>query len=139
MTVAIVLIIVVVVAIAGYYVLSGMGSGQNSNSNSTSPVQSIVKVVSGTGSSSALNFSPASMTVVVGVNNTITWENSDSVAHTVTFTSAPSGVSASALTDPNNLAAGGTYTVTLTTPGTYQYHCTIHSWMTATITVLQKA
>jgi plastocyanin len=135
-TIAIVLVVVVVIiAVLGYYLLSGMGSGNTT----TSPLKSNIGIPSGTNSNSSLNFSPSSIKVVIGVNNTITWTNNDNAAHTITFTSAPSGVSTSSLTDPNNLNAGGTYSVTLTAPGTYQYHCTIHSWMQGTITVLMAA
>ncbi len=133
--IAIVVVVVIIVAVAGYYLAAGMGSGTGTTT-SQSPSQTNIGIASGTGASTSLNFSPVSVKVVVGVNNTINWVNSDSVAHTVTFTSAPSGVSVSSLTDPNNLAPGGSYSVTLTTPGTYQYHCTIHSWMQATITVV---
>ncbi len=137
-TVAIaVLVVVVIVAVAGFYVLSGMGSAPNTTSTTNTSAQSVIKIASGTGSSNSLNFSPASLTLVIGTNNTVVWQNDDTVAHTITFTSAPAGVSVSSLSDPNNLAASGSYSVTLTVPGTYQYHCTIHSWMTGTITVVQ--
>jgi plastocyanin len=133
--IAIVVVIVVVVAFAGYYLVSGMGSGKPTTSTGPPPPTTI-RIASGTGASGSLTFSPASIKVVVGTNNTIEWVNNDSVTHTVTFTSAPSGVSTSSLTDPNNLVAGGTYSLTLTTPGTYQYACAIHPWMKATITVM---
>lgn len=134
----VVVIIVLVVAVAGYYLVSGMGSG-SSTTTTSSPSTSKVTIASGAGSNNALNFNPPSFKVVVGVNNTVSWVNNDNVAHTITFTSAPSGVSSSSLTDPNNLNAGQTYTLTLATPGTYQYHCTFHSWLTGTITVLAAA
>lgn len=135
-TIGVIIVVVILVAIVGYYFLSGMSSGSGTTSQSTSPVTSVIRIASGTGSNSALNFNPPSIKVVIGVNNTISWQNNDSVAHTITFTSAPSGVSTSSLTDPSNLAAGGSYSLTLTTPGTYQFHCTIHSWMSGTITVV---
>jgi plastocyanin len=128
MTIAIVVIIIVLVAgVAGYYLL-GKGS---------STVTSI-SIPNGTGNSNALNFSPQSISVVVGKGNTITFTNNDNTLHTVTFTSAPSGVSLSSIGD-SNLMAGQSYTVTLTVPGTYQYHCTIHSWMSGTIVVNQAS
>ena len=34
-----------------------------------------------------------------------------------------------------NLANGKTYSFTFTTPGTYAYHCAIHTYMKATIIV----
>lgn len=134
-TIGIVIVVVILVAVVGFYFLSGMGSGPSTTSTGASPSTSKIAIAGGTGSNNALNFNPPSIKVVIGVNNTISWQNNDSVAHTITFTSAPSGVSTSTLTD-SNLAAGGSYSVTLTTAGTYQYHCTIHSWMTGTITVV---
>jgi plastocyanin len=119
-------VVVVVVIIAGYYVFSGMGSAPTGKTTIT--------IASGTSTNNALNFNPASITVVVGKDNTIVFVNNDGTQHTVTFTSAPSGVSVSTI-GTSNLAAGASYTVTLTTPGTYQYHCTIHPWMQGTIIV----
>jgi len=131
-----IVVIVVVAAVAGYYIASGMGSSPN-KSTTTTMTTSTINIASGTGASNgALNFSPQNIKVIVGVNNTVSWANNDSAQHTITFTSAPSGVSTSALSDPNNLAPGTTYTVTLTTPGTYQFHCQFHNWMQGTITVL---
>lgn len=63
-------------------------------------------------------FSPVTRTVASGT--TITWINGDGVAHTVT-NDAGSG-------ETFNLALGSGSTVThpFNTPGTYNYHCTIH-------------
>ncbi len=120
-----VVVILIVAAIGAYYLYSGMGSGGSTNT-------STVTIPSGTGASQGLNFSPQSISVASGT--TIKFVNNDNTLHTVTFTSAPSGVSLASISD-SSLAAGSTFTVTLSTPGTYQYHCTIHSWMTGTITV----
>lgn len=81
-----------------------------------------------------LNFSPANVTLVVGVNNTVTWTNTDTVPHTVVSSKVPSGAQpfSSDIINP-----GGTYTMTLTIPGTYSYYCSIHPvWMRASIVVL---
>jgi plastocyanin len=128
-SIAIIVVVVLVVAgIAGYYFLYGMGSGKKSSTTN-------IAVPNGTGASnSALTFTPSTVKVVIGVNNTITWTNNDNTNHTVTFDSAPSGVSVASLSD-TNLTPGTSFTRTLTTAGTYQYHCDIHSWMHGTITV----
>jgi plastocyanin len=102
-----------------------------------------VAILSGAGGgASHTGFSPDSLTVVVGVNNTITWTNDDTVAHTVTSLSVPVGATAF---DSGQLApgkgmpwqtpAGENFTQTFTVPGTYQYHCTQHAWMTGTVIV----
>jgi plastocyanin len=84
--------------------------------------------------SGAPGYSPDKITLVVGVNNTVTWTNNDNgIPHTVTSTSVPTGASSF---DSGNMNAGATFKYTFTVPGTYQYHCTYHSWMTGTITVV---
>lgn len=79
------------------------------------------------------SYSPASLTVVPGT--AITWTNTGQQPHTVTSTagSQQKGLSS------GTLVPGKTYTVTLTTPGTYTYFCTIHPFMTGTIVVQASA
>jgi plastocyanin len=74
-------------------------------------------------------FSPASLTVKVGT--TVTWINQDTDAHTVTTQNNAGPLSSQALT------TGQTYSYTFTKAGTYSYLCTIHPFMTATVTVTQ--
>lgn len=70
-------------------------------------------------------FSPARVTVKVGT--TVTWTNADQDAHTVTAKSGPFASAA--------LSTGASYKFTFTKPGTYDYLCTIHPFMTATVVV----
>ena len=70
-------------------------------------------------------FSPANITVKAGT--TVTWTNQDQDAHTVTATGGAFGSQA--------LDTGAHYTFTFTKPGTYDYLCTIHPFMTATVVV----
>ena len=59
-------------------------------------------------------FSPRTITVKVGT--TVTWTNRDSGTHTVSgygFVSGP-------------IAPGKSYSHTFSSPGTYEYICTIH-------------
>ena len=72
-------------------------------------------------------FSPAALTVAAGT--TVTWTNKDSDAHTVTSQGAGGPLGSAAL------ATGQSYSYTFTKPGTYSYLCTIHPFMTATVTV----
>lgn len=74
-------------------------------------------------------FNPASITVNAG--DTVTWTNNDSVDHTVT--SDTSGIFNMAS------APGSTVRFTFTTPGTFAYHCNIHSTMHGTVVVLAAA
>jgi plastocyanin len=70
-------------------------------------------------------FNPAALTVKVGT--AVTWTNKDAEPHTV---SSPDGP----LHSPT-LQTGAVFTYTFTTPGSYHYLCTIHPFMTATVTV----
>ena len=93
-----------------------------------------VTMPNGVGTNLALNFSPDNITVVIGVNNTITWINSDTITHTVTSQSVPPGAS---IFDSGPMNAGAKFTWTFTVPGTYRYDCTLHpSWMKGTVIVL---
>jgi plastocyanin len=77
-------------------------------------------------------YSPGNVTVVLGVNNTVVWTNNDASDHTVTSTSIPAGATAF---DSGLFATGKNFTQTFTIAGTYEYHCTIHSWMTGSVIV----
>jgi len=72
-------------------------------------------------------FAPA--TLVVKVGTTVTWTNRDTDAHTVTSQGSGGPLTSTAL------STGQSYSYTFTKPGTYSYLCTIHPFMTATVTV----
>jgi plastocyanin len=86
-----------------------------------------VTIPAGVGSSTSLNYAPPSITVVIGVNNTVTWVNKDQSIHTVTATDKSF--------DSGNILTGGSFTLKFTTPGTYSYVCIYHSWMKGTVVV----
>jgi plastocyanin len=95
---------------------------------SSSPQQAQISIIQGAGSNSSITgFTPATITVVMGVNNTVVWTNDDSVPHTVT---AYDGSFNSGAINP-----GGSYNFTFTSPGTYEYHCSYHPWMKGTVVV----
>jgi plastocyanin len=87
----------------------------------------------GVGANTALNFTPSTLSVAAG--STVTFSDQDTSApHNVYWTSQPSG--ASVPNSPVVMQDGNTFTVTMTTPGTYTYECQYHSaWMKGTITV----
>ena len=74
-------------------------------------------------------FSPASLTVKVGTR--VTWTNQDSDAHTVTSNASGGPLNSKAMN------TGDTFSYLFTKAGTYKYLCTIHPFMTATVTVTQ--
>jgi len=70
-------------------------------------------------------FAPDQLEIAVG--GTVTWTNTDTVAHTTT---ADQGS-----WDSGSVAPGGKFSSTYSTAGTFPYHCAIHPGMVGTITV----
>ena len=110
----------------------GSGSSTSTTTTTTTAATAKIKVAvtipSGAATNTALpGFSPATITVVIGVNNTVVWTNKDSTPHTVTSTTK--------LFDSGNMNAGDTFTFTFTTAGTYSYACSYHPWMKGTVIV----
>lgn len=75
-------------------------------------------------------FHPDTITVVIGVNNTVIWTNNDTVSHTVT--------SDTSLFGSGTLAPDATYTHTFDQAGTFGYHCSIHPFMTGAVLVVAQ-
>jgi plastocyanin len=99
-----------------------------------------VTIPNGAGSSAAAapGYSPAVITVVIGVNNTVTWTNDDTVAHTVIPKTEPTNGNWST-TESENLAFGQSYTFSFAVPGNYTYYCAYHAWMAGRVVVLAGA
>jgi plastocyanin len=74
------------------------------------------------------NYYPESVTVVIGVNNTVTW-----VSHSLAYDTV-TGLNGTL--SSGSIAPGQTFTYTFTSPGTYPYRCIYHPWMTGTVRVL---
>jgi amicyanin len=73
-------------------------------------------------------FSPPTLTVSAGT--TVTWKNEDDIPHTVTSTAKV--FKSSALDTDDN------FSFTFTTPGVYEYFCSLHPHMTGKIVVEAK-
>jgi alcohol dehydrogenase (cytochrome c) len=71
------------------------------------------------------SFQPDTITVPVGT--TVTWINHDSASHTIS--------SDDGKFDSGTIKNGGEFTFTFSQPGTYSYHCNIHSSMKGVIAV----
>jgi amicyanin len=71
-------------------------------------------------------FTPPALTVKAGT--TVTWTNKDDIPHTVASSNNAFKKSAALDTDDS-------YSITFTTPGTYQYFCYIHPHMVGSIVV----
>ncbi|MEZ0114090.1 plastocyanin [Catenulispora sp. EB89] len=101
-----------------------MGSAGSAGGSNTAPAAPV------SGNAVAIMnfaFAPAALTVKAGT--TVTWTNKDGDAHTVTSQGSGGPLASAAL------ATGQSYSFTFTKPGTYSYLCTIHPFMTATVTV----
>jgi plastocyanin len=70
-------------------------------------------------------FEPQRLTVSKGTK--VTWKFEDTTAHTATANDKSF--------DSKGLKSGATYSFTFTKPGSYQYLCTFHQYMTGTVTV----
>jgi len=76
-------------------------------------------------------------TVVITVGGTVTWENTDTMAHTSssgTPAGGPDGVFDSSL-----VMAGASFSHTFDSTGTFDYFCMVHPWMTGTVIVEAEA
>ena len=71
-------------------------------------------------------FTPQTMTVKAGT--TVTWTNKDDIPHGVAWTN-------NAFAKSSALDTDDTYSLTFTTPGTYQYFCYLHPHMVGTLVV----
>jgi plastocyanin len=97
--------------------------------NTPGGLQAAVSVTqSGGAYGSNYAFSPSTTSIKAGT--TVTWTDKTGAPHTVTSDAG----------DPASFNGslggnGATFSFTFTTPGTYKYHCSIHPYMTATITV----
>jgi plastocyanin len=72
-------------------------------------------------------FNPVTVTVTAG--EIVEWRDDGSVAHNIIFADD------SSIGDPVIDGGGGSWQVKFTTPGTYQYACTIHTGMLGTVVV----
>ena len=106
---------------AGTYAVSASAQAYSPATVTTTASGVLVTMVTGNA------FSPGNVTISAG--QYVTWKNTDGIIHTTT-SDAP-------LWDSGDVAPGGTYSVSFTTPGTYTYHCKYHGslGMTGTVTV----
>lgn len=106
----------------GQYNQSGMmGRYQQNPTQQGSPVTGVTKM-------SIQNMAFMSSNIQVKAGTTVTWTNQDSVPHSVTFKNG--------MKDSGLLYQGQSFSYTFSTPGTYQYYCTVHPYMVATVTVV---
>jgi plastocyanin len=74
------------------------------------------------------NFKYVPPTIAVKSGGTVTWTNQDSASHTAT-------AKANSAFNTDTLKQGQSKTVTFSKPGTYQYTCLFHPFMSGTLVV----
>ena len=104
--------------ILGTFLYSCSKGGNSSSSNGNNNNPNSVSIAN-------MTFNPASITVKAGTK--VTWTNNDVMTHTVTADDASF--------NSGDISSGGIFSFTFSTVGTFNYHCSIHPSMTATITV----
>jgi plastocyanin len=92
----------------------------------TSPTPVAIVMVKIVEKNEKYSFSPATLTIKAG--SEVIWTNVSDAAHTVTSDT-------SAFTASSAFKKNGTFMMIFATPGTFKYHCSIHPYMMATITV----
>jgi plastocyanin len=128
-------------AVGGSFLLAGCSSNSNSTS-SNNATGAATGAATGTNAQSApaapasgsaitiqnFAFSPATLTVPAGT--TVMVSNKDSVTHTVTASDSAKSF------NTGDISANAMATFKAPSkPGTYPYHCTIHTFMHGTLTV----
>ena len=114
----------------GVFQVENGTSGTATSTTTTSALAAgpVVSIPQGAADQTATTYySPPTITVVIGVNSTVTWVNNDDAPHTVTATDGSF--------NSGNLDAGQSWSHTFTAPGVYTYYCSYHSWMKGTVIV----
>ena len=101
-------------------------ASQASPTTAASPTSAAVMHVKIVENNGKYSFDPATLSIPKGTQ--VIWTNMSDAPHTVT-----SDTNAFATT--SNLTEKQTFMFTFTTAGTYAYHCNVHPYMKATITV----
>ena len=111
------------VAAAGYGVMtaSALASG-SAGAGGPATIQIVETPVS-------WQYAPQRAVVILGVNSTVTW-----ASRSVSYDSVTSRAGAF---DSGPIPPGGSFSHTFTTPGTYEYYCVYHPWMSGEVVVLR--
>ncbi len=121
-----VVFLIAIIAASGYWVYQFYYAG---GAPQGPPIQIVqASIVNGAASNmTSPGFSPTTIVVVIGVNNTVAWSNDDGSPHTVTDVGGAF--------DSGNLNSGQKYTHTFTSAGTFNIKCNYHPWMHGTVVV----
>jgi len=114
----IIAIVIVVLAAIGYFLY------KPNYKSASQPTSGTTTVSVNTVNISNFSFDPPLITVKA--SSAVTFSNSDSVTHTVTADGGKFN---------QEITPGKTAAITISEPGTYAYHCSIHPAMKGTIVV----
>ena len=117
---ALIVVIVLILGGAGYFFYRSQYMTPTSPATSSNAVVPKNTVIIQSNS-----FTPGTLNVKVG--DKVTWTNNDSYAHTV--------VSDTGDFDSGNMSSGQSFGFTFTKAGTFNYHCGVHTFMTAQVVV----
>jgi amicyanin len=91
----------------------------------SSPIPAMAQAADASVTIDNFTFTPQSVTVKAGT--TVTWINQDDIPHAI--------ASSTKVFKSKTLDTDDKYSFTFTTPGTYEYFCSLHPHMTGTIVV----
>lgn len=114
------IVIVLVLIIGGYLIFSGKPASAPGNNNSNSQNQTL-----GTVNIQMSAFDPVTITVKKG--DTVTWQNNDSYTHHL--------VADDGSFDLGDQSGGAKVQFTFDKVGTFNYHCSIHTYMKGVVIV----
>lgn len=130
MVLAIIIVVILVVVGVGIYILTRPGGTTNNGTP--------ISIFDGNPTCSPATppncgFNPSTLTLKMGVNNTVTWTNKGGQAHTVTSNQTANGSLPSF--NSNGINTNAQYTFIFPQAGTYHYYCSYHTWMQAVVVV----
>jgi plastocyanin len=137
-------IAVVIIAIIGIAALAEVISFYYPDTSSPTNYLATVYIPNGSANNRSLTFNPETVTLVLGINNTVQWFNLDQTSnavHSVVFTQVPTNANVTAASLSACPASSGIRyevycgPILLPASGTYQYYDSFHPWMTGAIIV----
>ena len=97
------------------------------NSGSSIPAGAVVVDIPNLGGYEYAQYTPAQITVILGVNATVAWTNHDVIIHNMIATNGAF--------NSGDVAPGSTFVFTFTQAGTYTYYCSYHASMSGVVIV----
>ena len=113
-----------VISLGGYYGIAAYALG-STTAGTQGPVVSIYETPV------SWQFSPSNITVVLGINSSVTW-----VSHSLSFDTV---TSVNGEFSSGTMSPGSDFRFQFTKAGVYDYYCQFHPWMKGTVTVLSQS